>query len=61
MLTKIVLVISGLIMVISFGIAVLNNNYEMPITVGAVSGIIWLIADLAVAISAIRELARSKK
>ena len=61
MLAKIVLIISGLIMIISFGIAVLNSNYEMPITVGAVSGIIWLIADLAVAISAIRELARGKK
>ncbi len=61
MLAKIVLVISGLIMVISFGIAVLSKNYEMPITVGAVSGIIWLIADLAVAISAIRELVRGKK
>ena len=61
MLAKIVLVVSGLIMVISFGIAVLNNNYEMPIIVGAVSGIIWLIADLAVAISAIRELAHGKK
>ena len=61
MLAKIVLIISGLIMVISFGIAVLSKNYEMPITVGAVSGIIWLIADLAVAISAIRELARGKK
>ena len=61
MLAKIVLAISGLIMVISFGIAVLSKNYEMPITVGAVSGIIWLIADLAVAISAIRELVRGKK
>ena len=61
MLAKIVLVISGLIMVISFGIAVLSKNYEMPITVGAVSGIIWLIADLAVFIDAIRELARGKK
>ena len=61
MIAKIVLVISGLIMVISFGIAVLNKNYEMPITVGAVSGIIWLIADLAVFIDAIRELTRGKK
>ena len=61
MIAKIVLVISGLIMVISFGIAVLNKNYEMPITVGAVSGIIWLIADLAVFIDTIRELARGKK
>ena len=61
MLAKIVLVISGLIMVISFGIAVLSKNYEMPITVGAVSGIIWLIADLAVFIDAIRELSRDKK
>ena len=61
MIAKIVLVISGLIMVISFGIAVLSKNYEMPITVGAVSGIIWLIADLAVFIDAIRELARGKK
>lgn len=61
MLAKIVLVISSLIMVISFGIAVLSNNYEMPVTVGAVNGIIWLIADLVVAISAICELARGKK
>ena len=61
MLAKIVLAISGLIMVISFGIAVLSKNYEIPIAVGAVSGIIWLIADLAVFIDAIRELARGKK
>lgn len=49
-ISKIAVVFSALIMVISFGIVVFNADYGIPLIIGEIGGIIFIISDIVIAI-----------
>ncbi|MCM1499544.1 MAG: hypothetical protein NC124_13850 [Clostridium sp.] len=59
-ISKIAVVFSALIMVISFGIVVFNADYGIPLFIGEIGGIIFIISDTVIAIDAISQIVKKK-
>ncbi len=59
-ISKIAVVFSALIMVISFGIVVFNADYGIPLIIGEIGGIIFIISDIVIAIDAISQIVKKK-
>lgn len=60
-ISKMTLVLSTLIMVIAFGLVAFEGDYGSPLIVGKISGAIFLISDIIVAIDAISRLTKKEK
>ena len=59
-ISKIAVVFSALIMVISFGIVVFNADYGIPLIIGEIGGIIFIISAIIIAIDAISQIVKKK-
>lgn len=60
-ISKFTVVLSALIMVISFGIVVFNADYGIPLIIGEIGGIIFIISVVIVAIDAITQMVNKKE
>lgn len=59
-ISKFILVLSALIMVISFGVVVFEADYGIPLLIGEISGIIFILSDIIVAIDAIAQMVKKR-
>lgn len=60
-ISKIVLLLSALTMVISLGLAAFDADYGIPLIIGVISGVIFILADIIVAVDAITQLMKKVK
>lgn len=60
-ISKSILALSALIMVISFGIVVFDADYGIPLLIGEISGVIFILSDIVVAIEAIVQMAKKRE
>ncbi len=60
-ISKCILVLSALIMVIAFGAVVFGADYGIPLIVGKISGIIFLLSDIIVAIDAVVQMVKKQR
>lgn len=52
---------SALIMVISFGMVVFNADYGIPLILGEIGGIIFIISVIIIAFDAITQIVQKKE
>lgn len=57
-ISKSILALSALIMVISFGVVVFDADYGIPLIIGEISGVIFILSDIVVAVEAIVQMAK---
>lgn len=60
-ISKIVLLLSALTMVISLGLVAFDTDYGILLIVGVISGVIFILADIIVAVDAITQLMKKVK
>lgn len=59
-ISKCTLVLSSLVMTISFGLVAFDANYGFPLIIGEISGVIFIISDIIVVLNAILQLAKKE-